>query len=84
MKIGNLPLEGEATVLNKWYIGIEILPYPPYRCYRGFAFKPYILIVCMKTTDFGTEYFQVNGTPGKQKGGYKSFTFPFGFCIERI
>lgn len=84
MTIGKLPKPGEALILNKWYFAVEILLHPPYQHYQGFAFRPYVFILYMKVTDYGTEMYERNGRPRKQKGGYKSFTFPFGFCISKI
>lgn len=84
MTIGKLPKQGEAMVLNKWYFAIEILWHPPYQHYQGFAFRPYIFILYMKMIDYGTEFLEINGRPQIKKGGYKTFTLPFGFCISRI
>ena len=84
MTIGKIPQPGESMILNKWYFGIEILKYPPYQHYQGFAFKPYFFILYMKVIDYGTEFYEKNGRPQIKKGGYKIFTLPFGFCISRI
>ena len=84
MTIGKMPKQGELMILNKWYFAVEILWHPPYQCYQGFAFRPYFFFLYMKVIDYGTEYYQPNGIQAVKKGGYKTFTFPFGFCISRI
>lgn len=84
MIIGNIPKRGESQELNKWTIGVEILKHNPCMIYHGFAFKPYILIVCMKVTDYGTEHLEINGKPAKIVGGWWKFEFPVGFCISKI
>jgi hypothetical protein len=84
MKIGNIPKEGESPKINKWIVGVEICKHTPYRFYQGFALKPYILIVCVKTTDFGTEHLEINGTPARRVGGWWRFESPIGVNINII
>lgn len=84
MIIGNIPKRGELQGLNKWTVGVEILRYSPTWHYHGFAFKPYIFVVCMKVTDYGTEHLEINGKPAKIVGGWKKFESPIGFCISKI
>lgn len=84
MKIGLIPEIGEEMKLKKWYIGVEILRYPPYMFYQGFSIKPYILILCMKIEDYGTEHMEVNGTPRRVKGFWKRVIAPFGIQIAII
>lgn len=65
MIIGNLPKDGTAALLNKWYFGFEILPRDKYQV-DGFA--PYIFIALIKIIDFGDEHLRFMGTPQKRKG----------------
>ena len=84
MKIGNIPKDHMAVQLNKWIIGVEILKQAPYKCYGRFALRPYFLFICVKTTDYGTEFLEMNGRPAKRVGGWWSFEFPFGIQINII
>ena len=81
MKVGILPIEGEA-ILNKWFIGVEVKKYSPVMFYDGFAFKPYFIFVFTKIIDMGTEYTELNGRPQKKIGGWLRVEFPIGIFIK--
>lgn len=78
MKIGNLPESGIHAKLNKWYWGIEILKCP--RTMIG-VIRPQLFLCFVKFIDYGEPY-KINGRKEVKKGGYKTFTSPYGLRIE--
>lgn len=80
MRIGRFPNRGEVAELNKWYFGIEILKCPPTQV--G-IFRPYFFFVCLKFKQLGEPYM-IGDKEEKKIGGWKSWSFTFGFRFEVI
>ena len=81
MKIANYKHEqGETVPTGKWLFSIEIVRCPPY---MHKVFKPHIFIVFAKIIDPGEPY-KLDGRPMKKKGGWWSWTLPFGIVFEII
>jgi len=78
MIIGNIPKRGEAGVLGRWIIGIELLRCPPGTI--G-IFRPYIFVVCMKIADWG-EPGVYGGNSQKRVGGWKEWKSPIGIYFK--
>lgn len=79
MRIGNYDYNiGDSIPLNKWLFSIEVLKCPPQMI--G-VIKPCVFLVCTKIIEAG-EPWKVNGKPEVKKGGWWSWTVPYGLIVD--
>lgn len=79
MRIANFKYEEQGAIpIGKWLFCLEIVKCPPYM-YK--VFKPNIRIVFAKIIDPGEPY-KLDGRPIKKKGGWWSWTCPFGIVFD--